>query len=421
MLNAKKTVTLTIVFLLVLLAFASTIHFAKATTYNYYLQGPFWMNGSIAGSNTVVCHLLWANFTATTETLVSTGTGYTILSLTSNVLLYQMTWNASSAQNYTALIDFNGYVPNPYSGIEFINIYIPDPTLPSFQYTFSVTDFYGMKNAYLRMSINNATGTDSGINQEVSLDSAGVPTFVMTQYYTYTLTFVCDQGSYSQLFTAENTLANTLVVLAGSFPQANVTSPTATVERINATLIGIDYVDPSNSTSALSILITHLSGMDTINDYSNSIASNATTILWNAASSGISYNVNVSATISGVQYVWALIADESIGTNPFLGAFDWLGVNTQTLPHVQTGWPAGMTSAQIAEIAGACIVMLFLCIGSFRSAGACCMLSWIIFGILLYMGWMGVITPYTIPEFAFSGFIGILIMLDEAKQTARET
>jgi hypothetical protein len=91
------------------------------------------------------------------------------------------------------------------------------------------------------------------------------------------------------------------------------------------------------------------------------------------------------------------------------------------MPHVQTGWPQGMTSAQIGQIIGASIVMLFLCIGSFRSAGACCILSWIIFGILLYLGWLGAVSIYTIPQFALSGVIALLVHFSEAKDTVRES
>jgi hypothetical protein len=64
--------------------------------------------------------------------------------------------------------------------------------------------------------------------------------------------------------------------------------------------------------------------------------------------------------------------------------------------------------------------MLFLCIGSFRSAGACCILSWIIFGILCFLGWFGVVTPYTVPQFALSGFVALIIAIDEGKSQTRE-
>jgi hypothetical protein len=90
------------------------------------------------------------------------------------------------------------------------------------------------------------------------------------------------------------------------------------------------------------------------------------------------------------------------------------------MPYVSTGWPEGMTSTNIAQLIGATLVMMFLCIGSFKSAGPCCMLSWIIFGILMFLGWIGIASPYAIPQFAISGFVGILIMIDEGKRDSRE-
>jgi TM2 domain-containing membrane protein YozV len=75
-----------------------------------------------------------------------------------------------------------------------------------------------------------------------------------------------------------------------------------------------------------------------------------------------------------------------------------------------------MTSTQIAQIGAAAIIMLFLCIGSFRSAGACCILAWIIGGIMIFLGWW----VTSIPEFALAGFLSILIAIDEGKQSVRE-
>jgi hypothetical protein len=415
MLYVKKQVAIFLILLLSVIALASTINLVKAVTYQYNFEGPFYMNGNIATGNTVVCNLLWSNYTTSQFTLTTAAPEV----ITSSVQLYQMTWNSSSVSGYTntSLIEF---IPSTTATTQTVSVFIPNTSLPFGLYTFSITDFAGMTNPYLRMTINNASGLNSAMAEQVNLDTVGSPVFVMTQYYTYTLTFICDQGTYSRQFTAESSFTETLPVLAGAFPTANVTTPTTLVERINATMIGISYDDPSLSTSAITVDITHKSGVSTIADYSLSTTGNSATILWNGALSGMNYNVNFTAVINGVSYIWVLVAPEEGRANPFLGVFDFLGKNTATMPHVQTGWPEGMTSAQIAQIIGASVVMLFLCIGSFRSAGACCMLSWIIFGIMLWLGWLNIATPYAIPQFAFSGFVGILIMIDESKQTTRE-
>jgi hypothetical protein len=402
---------------------ASFVNVAEAQSlYAYEFQGPYYLDGSIANTNTVVCSLVWANFTSTSLTLSTSGP-FTLY-VYSNVALYQMTWNASDVMNATVgqgLRAFN--TPTSSGGQPIIYVYIPKPTSPFSLYTFSVTDFAGMTNAFLEMTINNQTNGASSISESVNLNSINTPSFIMTEYYTYTLTFICDQGSYSQQFTAENTLSNNLLVLAGAFPPLNGTVPNADVERLNSTLIGITYVDPSNKTFSLSVVITHQSGATTIYDYTNFIPSNTLTILWNLADPSTSYNVNVTSNIAGTTYIWALVAPSSAASNPWLGTWDWLGSSVQTMPYVTSGWPLGMTTGDIGEIVAGLIILFFLSIGSFRSSGPICIIAWVMSGFLIAFGWWGNGTTGAlgaIPEFALSGFIAIMIQIDEAKQVARE-
>jgi hypothetical protein len=242
----------------------------------------------------------------------------------------------------------------------------------------------------------------------------------LSQFQTYTLTVICDQGSYTQLFTAGNEFTVNIPVLAGVFPTSTSGLPTFDAVRLNTSAIGLSYVDSSELTDWLYFTITHVSGSATITDYTYNSTGDTQTILWTGAESDKAYLVTVLAMINGTEYNWIVPVGQASGDNPFLGILDWLGKDTPTLPYVHTGWPFGMSSGQIAQIIGACIVALFLCIGSFRSAGACCVLSWIMFGVLLYLGWFGIVTPYTIPQFAFSGFVALIIAIDEGKQTVRE-
>lgn len=416
--SCYKKFTLVLLVALSVLAVASNINFVHAQLYSYTFQGPYFMNGYPANTNTVVCSLLWANNTRTSLTLSTGGTFTT--SIGSSVSLYQVVWNSSSIQNYTSLIDFQ----QPAS-TQYIALYIPDPSAPSFPYTFVVTDFYGMTNPYLRMTINNASGTNNNIAEQISLNATSNPTFIMTQYYTYTLSFICDQGVFSQTFTAETTLSNSLIVLSGAFPQSNATVPTADATRLNDTLIGITYLDPDplNIYDNIYVAITHQSGATTINDYSENSVGNSTTILWNAASSGVNYNVNVTSLVNGIPYIWVLNVPSSASANPWLGAWDWLGQSTPTMPYVTTGWPLGMTTYQIAELVGGIIIAFFLTIGSYRSSGATCIVTWVMSGFLIAFGWWGNGTTgalSAIPEFALSGFIAIMIQISESKDTVRE-
>ena len=417
--NLQKKLSITLIFLLCTLAVAANINFAKASTYNYQIIGPFYMNGTPDSSDTVVCNLLWSDFTTTQETL---GLGFGVVTIVSYVSLYQMTFNASSALNNTALIDFNKYVPS-ISGYENINVVVPNPSIPFSLYTFPVTDFAGMTNPYLEMSINNASGS-TGPAQQVSLSTTGSATFIMTQYYTYTLTFINGDGkTFSLQFTAENTFTNQLTVPSLAFTVLNTTIPTANADRLNDTLIGINYNDPSSLTSGGSITISHQNGASTINDYSVSTLSSSTILLWNAASIGVDYNVTVTSTINGQPYLWILNVPSSASANPWIGIWDWLGSSTPTMPYVSTGWPLGMTTYQIAEIAGGIIIAFFLTIGSFRSSGATCIVAWVMSGFLIAFGWWGngtVGAVSAIPEFALSGFIAFMVQIAEAKDTVRE-
>jgi hypothetical protein len=187
-------------------------------------------------------------------------------------------------------------------------------------------------------------------------------------------------------------------------------------------MVGIIYTDPTLSTNWVSVDISHLNGVTVIYDYSTNNTGNSQTILWNGADADKVYNVNVTAKVGTNQYLWSQIAGSAIPDNPFLGLFDFLGQHVDTLPYVSTGWPEGMTSLQIAQLVGSGIIVLFLCIGSFRSAGACCIIAWILAGVLMYLGWWGnsTTTYSTVPMFILAGFVGFLVHLGEAKQTERD-
>jgi hypothetical protein len=415
---ATKTI-LVLISALTLSSFASTIPVQAVTSYTYILNGPFFYDGSIPPSNTTVGGaMLWINGTVQRFTLNATNGDTTdTINFTSILPAYQILWNASTTLNYTSVIDLQQLTTT-----QNLTIYIPSPSTPAYVYTFLPTDFAGMTNPFLRASITT-DGAHYNILQQANLTSNSAPTFVLAQYGTYELSFICDEGTYTQTFTAQNIFSITLPVFSGFFQNQNTTSPNTLIERINSSMIGITYYDPSNTTEWVYIFVTHRSGSITVNDYSTNNTGNSQIILWNDADADKSYNVNVTALIGSTEYIWMLIAPTTPSTNPFLGIFDFLGPTVSTMPHVTSGWPFELDSAAIAQLAGSAIIMLFLTIGSFRSAGACCILSWIIAGVLMYMGWWGnsTVTYSTVPMFVFAGFIGFFIHLGEAKQTERDT
>jgi hypothetical protein len=289
-------------------------------------------------------------------------------------------------------------------------------------YNLNIVDFASMTNPYLQVSVTNAVDGEPVIFvlERHDLDSASTVPFVLSQFHTYTLTVICDQGSYTQLFTAGNEFTVNIPVLAGVFPVSTSGLPKFDAARLNTSAIGISYIDSSDSTDWLYFTVTHRSGSITVTDYIYNSTGDTQTILWNNAEADKEYTINAIASINGVEYSWIVPVGLASSSNPWLGLLDWLGKDTDTLPEVHTGWPFGMTSLQIAQLFGSAIIVLFLCIGSFKSAGACCLLAWIIGGVMLYLGWVGGTTLASIPLFTLAGVLSIFIVLDEGKQTVRE-
>lgn len=392
------------------------------TAYTVTLHGPYFEDGTAAAYNSVYCNIYYANGTIYPFIMNSSLGSVTNLTLTSTSSFVQLQWNASSTLNYTRIYRF---ITNTTS--DEINIYIPKSTTPCYVYSFSITDFFGMTHPYLECRIS-PDGVNNYVVERADLSEGGTVAFIMVQYQMYSLTFVCDQGSFSQSFTAQlqgtpGQYPVSLNVLSGNFPVSNSTSGIfAEANRLNSTTISLSYLDSSNGTSWVYVKIYHKQGLLDITDYTVNSTGSTQLFIWQQANEGVNYYVYVESSSNGAVYSWTLTASTGIGlTNPFLGLLDFLGKTTPTLPYVSTGWPLGMTSAQIAQVIGACIVMLFLCVGSFRSAGACCIISWIIFGVLAVLGWFGAVTPYMVPQFALSGFFALIIAVDEGKSQVRET
>ena len=393
--------------------------------YQYTFSGPYFDDGTIS-SNTVTVTAYWVN--TQVQFFSITGTNGTVGSYTlnSNSPLTTIVWNASSILNETRIINF---MPTPT--IQSFHLFITNPNNPSFIYTFPILDFAGMKDAFLKTQVT--TGTTSYTVEQANINQISPPNFVMQQYQTYTLTFLCDKGSYSQQFTAGTTLTTNLNVPPLAFPLSNLTYPTCDAERFNSSEIAVVYIDPSLSTNWATTTITHIVGSTTINDYYINTTGNTQTILWNEADQQTSYSVTFTASISnstsayGILPTWQFAIGTMPPANPFLGVFDFLGQNVPTIPYTPTGWTGAngtqLSSGMIAELVGMAVIMLFLGIGSYRSSGEACIIAWLMSGILIFLGWWanGVTGGLAaIPSFAICGVVAIFIVVGEAKQTERE-
>lgn len=383
--------------------------------YNVTLNGPYNEDGTV-GDNTVIFTLSFANNTIYQTNLTSTTGSPSSIYISSTSPFMQLTWNASSTSatlNGTRIYRFSSGV-NSINDTS-INLYILNPANPAYQYTFSVSDYYGMTNPYLQTSVS-PNGNSSYVVEQVNLnETGGYVVFVMQQYQIYTLTFVCEQGSYSQTFTAATLgtpgqLAISLNVLAGNFPStASASIITAYTNRTSTNTITTTYLDPNSNTTWVAIQIAHLQGASSVTDYTSNSTGNSVTFTWGSADANTDYTVTVTSLSGGVTYTFTLIVPSVSADNPW-AAINWnnIGQYIPTLPATYSGW-GGIDPTQIIAAA---LILAALGIGSYYSTGASCLISWIIAGILLKMGWW----QGSIPLFALAGFFTILILIDEYKK-----
>ncbi len=379
------------------------------------VKGPYFEDGSVASNNSVTFSLLYVNGTTYTHTLQSTASVGSV-SLTSLSDFLQLSWNATSVSstfNATRVYRF----ANGVNGIDDSTVYlfILNPNKPAYQYTFSVTDFYGMVNPYLQTTVS-PTGNGSIPVERVDLkDGGGYVTFVLQQYQLYGLTFVCQQGTYSQTFTptllgAPGQNPVTLSVLSGNFPSTNATTGvTYAANRTSNNVIQASYLDASGNTTSVNVQITHASGSQTIIDYESTGYGSSQVFSWSLADEDTSYTVLFTAVSGGVTYSYRATVPSVAGDNPW-ALIDWdtIGQYIPTLPATYTGW-GGIDPTQMIA---AFLILAALGIGSYFSTGISCLICWVIAGLLLAMGWW----QGSIPLFALAGFFTILVAVDEYKR-----
>lgn len=356
----------------------------------YLIHGPYYENGQVAP--VLVNLTLIQPFTSDYAFILNGSDGVADtanLSLT-NPATY-VYWNLTSTGNYTRIYYFLD------TSFDELWIFVPYVTKPWFSYQFSVTDFFGMTNPYLETTINVAGQTR--IVERKPLTTVGTITFSMVQWQQYGLRFRCDEGTYTQYFSAETTLATNLQVLQGSFPTTQLDVPITIALRLNGTSIQITYTDPSLSTNWFFYNITH---EDTLDSTAN-LTTNSYSVTWTNASSTTDYEIYAQANINGELYDWLIQTPAPPSTvNPWEDLFESLGT-----------WPTGFNPMYIPA---AVIIVFVLGIFSYYSATIGCGVAWIVTGILMLMGWydMGVST------FAFAAFVTFLVAVNESKKTERE-
>lgn len=406
----RKIFALTLV--LVFLACCFVVQPVKGQSYTYTLNGPYYDDGSVANADISVTIKFYG---AADQTFIMSGDGATANTtvINSSYQAQSMLWNASSALNYTSIYDFLDDTSDE------VNLYIANPDNVVNLYYFSISDIgANMIDPYIQTSIT-PDGVNSDVVERRSLNGTATVAFVMTQFKTYTLTFICDAGSYSQTFLADITTSINLPILYGAFPASNSSIPTFDATRLNSTLIEFTYADSSSSTDWLYLLVTHKSGTSTINDYVSNTTGYSQIIDWNYAVSSFDYVVYANASLGGTVFSWQVTVSKVQPDNPWEGQLDWLGPTANTYPDALMGWPEGMSSVQVGQLIACGVIILFLGIGSFRNAGAAMVFAWIAGGLMMVMGWYtggaAQAGASSIPLFCFGLFLGIITHMQEKK------
>jgi hypothetical protein len=366
------------------------------TIYTYHFYGPVILSTGgydYVEDTNILCTFLWSN--ATTYSFILNSTNHLETVHCYNTPGTSMSWNYSTALNLTSTIQFQ-----QEETTETFRLFIADTEQANSQYTFQVTDFSGMQNAFLKLEAFTAGSTFT--LEQFSLSNVGTPKFNLQTYQTYTLTFDCDKGTYSKEFTAGNTYSETLIVLASNFPESTTEDATATASRLNATTISLSYDDPEELTTQLDIQISHMYGSTEVIDYSTTQYATNTYSLEATVGNETDYFVSIQASRSGAITEWKFSLPVQTLTNPFDGVFDFLGT-----------WPPGVDPTQLVATV---IIMFCLGLGSFRSAGVSCILAVIVAGFFIAINWF----TMSIPMFALAFVFGIMVVLAEGKETVRD-
>lgn len=391
----KPVCVLAIAFLLV--CFFASLHGVSAST-TYTFEGPYYDDRTVV-NGAVTVTLRYANDSIYSFDLVGDGATPDSETVVSSSVLTTASWNASTALNMTRVYDFLGASDNS------LDIHIPTVDGFTYEYVFSVSDFYGLKEPYIETLTTDDGSTWYSVERKAV--QSGTMTFVLTQYYDYLVRLYNDPNGdvayYDWTFKPQNVLTNDIIITAGMFPAENLTGVLATAIRTDETTITVTYEDGDEITDWLYLQISHyVGGFEVLDYYINVSDTDSYSLVWNTADSETEYRVYIESYRNSDLWDWSFSVGVLASSNPFDGILDFLG----TLPEGVDG----------SQLVASGIIIAFLCIGSFRSVGASCVVAWIVGGILLFLGWWG---P-SIPTFILAGVLSVLFAIDEAKETTRE-
>jgi hypothetical protein len=340
----KRAIAVLLVFI-VSLSFVSLLQPAEAQTWTYTVTGPYWEDGTVAAANV---SLVWSypNGAIYRSWLNSSGVTPDSDVINSNQAVEQVLWIEDGETDTQRYIDFD-----PEDTSQSFKIVIPSSLFASYYYYVQVSDFAGVSSAYLQ-SKRVIAGVPSVVEQR-SLNWTGDHTLLLAQWATYTLSVVCEEGTYSESYMAgDPTVVHSIILPSGLFSEDFEAGAEVTAERYNSTEIIVSQGYPEAADYS-NLTIWHLDEYSLSNwqivDYQEDYGAGNFTLYWNNGVEGQDYFVDVTVAIGSVLYVWNFSCPdqrsyESIDDLIFaVGSFGDFGVD-----------PAGLIAFAICLILAGC-------------------------------------------------------------------
>ena len=361
--------------------------------YQYIIHGPYYENGIVANCTT---SLTLHRQTESPSNFVFDGTDgqEDTVTMQAERKAWFLTWNAS-AYNVTRVY----YLTNAF--VEEIWIYVSHPDTPIYLYTFTITDFAGVTNAYLE-TIINVNGQNRVVERH-RLDMLGPVPFWMYWANRYDLRLICDQGSYTWGgFIALTENNQNLIITKDMFPTSYLgMNVTVKALRMNSTWIQTNYTDAQTKTSWVKVDIQYRQGYGWTTVYTINNTGNTHKIDWFLADGKTDYVVKVTALRNGDLKTWSFNCPKlGVPENPFEGLFESLG-----------NWPIPPS-----QIAGLFIVLAVFAVFSYAYMPLGCVLGVLTAMFLTYIGWLQI--SWSLLD--LSMVIAIFAVVSQAKKWERE-
>lgn len=305
-------------------------------------------------------------------------------------------WNLTSSGNQSRTIWLS-------SVHETYNVFMPNLADPYYLYSFTVTDFVGLSNAYLEtiVSINST----SQIVERLPLSSVNNLEFWFSWQHYYALRIISDQGTINYGdFQARSETNQNIVLTTDMIPvPTEGLNITVNALRINATWVQANYTDSQTETNWLTVTIKHKVGYTLVQDYTTNNTGDTQQINWYSASASLDYLVYLVASRDSGELSWSFSTPfYEPDTNPWAEPLTILG---DSLPF------------PIANIVGFTIVMFFFGMTTYEDRHLGLVVGILVAGFLTYIHWLAI--PVTFIALALC--LAVFFILSEAKKHERLT